>query len=111
MAQMTGPTTQPSFRQATESLATYAPVVGRVLLSLIFVMAGAMKFVNWQATADNMAAKGMPLVPVLLTAAAVVELLGGLSVLLGCRARLGALALFLFLIPTTLLFHDFWSYE
>jgi putative oxidoreductase len=53
----------------------------------------------------------MVLVPVFLVAAALVELAGGLSILLGCWARLGALALFLLLIPTTLIFHDFWAYE
>ena len=53
----------------------------------------------------------MGLIPVLLPAAAVLELAGGLSLLLGFRARLGALALVLFLVPTTLIFHNFWAYQ
>ena len=43
-------------------------------------------------------------------AALLTELAGGLSLLLGHKARLGALALFLFLIPVTLTFHNFWTY-
>jgi putative oxidoreductase len=58
-----------------------------------------------------MATKGMPLIPLFLVGAIVCELVGGLSLLLGYRARLGALLLFLYLIPTTLVFHAFWQYE
>ena len=49
-------------------------------------------------------------VPLFLAGAIAFELGGGLSLLLGYRARLGALALFLFLIPVTLVFHNFWTY-
>jgi len=90
------------------------PVValaGRSLLSAIFLMSGAMKIMNWSKTADSMAQEGMLLVPFFLAGAIAFELLGGLSVLVGFQARIGALLLFLFLIPTTLIFHDFWSFE
>lgn len=33
-----------------------------------------------------------------------------MSVLAGYKARLGALALFAFLIPVTLVFHSYWTY-
>src|SRR5688572_32273361 len=49
-------------------------------------------------------------IPFFLWAAVAVELCGGLSVLFGYMTRLGALALFLFLIPVTLTFHNFWTY-
>jgi putative oxidoreductase len=49
-------------------------------------------------------------VPFFLVGAVGFELGGGFSVLLGYKARLGALALFLFLIPVTLTFHNFWTY-
>jgi len=53
----------------------------------------------------------MLLVPVFLVLAIGFELIGGLSVLLGVKARWGALLLVAFLIPTTLIFHDFWQYD
>ncbi len=114
MAQLTTPeTTRRSLapRDAVDSLTYIAPLAGRILLSLIFLMSGVMKFVAWDQTAGHMASKGMPLIPVLLPLAALVELAGGLSILLGWQARLGALLLFLYLIPTTLIFHNFWSFE
>lgn len=53
----------------------------------------------------------LPLAPTLLVIATVVELLGGVLILLGIQVRFGALILALFLIPTTLLFHNFWDLE
>ncbi len=86
-------------------------LLGRVLLSGIFLMSGVMKIMKWSATADRMSAEGMPAAPFFLAAAIALEIGGGLAVLLGYQARLGALALVLFLVPATLIFHDFWTYE
>ena len=44
-----------------------------------------------------------------MPASGILALLGGLSVLLGYRARLGALALVLFLVPVTIMMHNFWT--
>lgn len=89
----------------------YASLVGRILLALIFLGSGFSKVTAWSATAGYMVAKGMPMVPVLLAGAALLELAGGLAVLVGYHARIAAWALFLYLIPTTLIFHNFWVLE
>lgn len=88
----------------------WAPA-GRLLLAAIFIMSGFGKFADWAGTAGYMASKNLPAIPVLLVIAACAEILGGLSVLLGWKARWGALALILFLIPTTFIFHNFWAYQ
>ncbi|RMG94678.1 MAG: DoxX family protein [Deltaproteobacteria bacterium] len=88
----------------------YLYPVARTLLALIFVASGLAKIPGWDRTAAMMAAEGMPWVPLFLVGAIVVEVLGGLSVLFGYRARWGALALAAFLVPTTLIFHDFWTF-
>lgn len=87
-----------------------APIPGRLLLSFIFLMSGYGKIVGWSGTAGYMAKAGMPAVPLFLVLAIVFELGGSLMLLLGFRARFGALMLILFLIPTTLIFHHFWSF-
>ena len=57
-----------------------------------------------------MASKNMPLISVLLPLAGIVEIAGGfLSLLVGFRARFAAILLFLYLIPTTFIFHNFWA--
>ena len=90
-----------------------------ILLGAIFIFAGANHVVHWQSAAARMTANGMAmedvlggggeiLVHAMLALAVVLMLAGGLSVVLGVFARFGALMLLAFLIPTTLIFHDFW---
>lgn len=109
---MSQPLTRTTWRpQALSAEAVpFIPLLGRIFLSAIFIMAGVTKFLDWGGTAASMEAQGLPMVHVLLPIAALVEIAGGLMVLAGCYARLGALLLFLFLIPTTLIFHNFWAY-
>jgi putative oxidoreductase len=87
----------------------YAPLAGRILLSLIFIISGAGKIFGFSGTAAFMASQGLPLASLLLTATIALEIVGGLSLLLGFKARWLALLLFLFLIPTTIIFHNFWA--
>jgi putative oxidoreductase len=88
-----------------------AAFIGRILLALIFVVSGVGKITGYAGTAAVMAAKGLPMVDVLLPLTIAVELGGGLLLALGWKARWAAAALFLFLIPTTLIFHQFWGLE
>jgi|YNPMSStandDraft_2_1061718.scaffolds.fasta_scaffold80000_1 putative oxidoreductase len=94
-----------------KGLICWAPLLGRICLSAIFLLSGINKVTNWEQTAQYMQAQGMPLVPLFLLGAIVLELAGGLSVLLGYQARLGATLLILFLIPATLIFHNFWVFQ
>jgi putative oxidoreductase len=86
-------------------------LVGRVLIAMIFISSGLSKIPGWDATASYMASKGVPWVPLFLFPAIFVEVLGGLSILVGLRAKLGATALILYLIPVTLIFHNFWAFN
>lgn len=90
---------------------SFSLLIGRILLSLIFILAGVGKFMDYEGTAQYMASKGMTMIPVFLYSAAVVELLGGLALLIGYKIRIAAIVLILFLIPTTLIFHDFWNVD
>jgi len=84
-------------------------LAGRVLLSAIFLTSGISHILQWRASTDLMQQKGVPLPNLLLALAILCLLLGGISVLIGLRARLGATLLILFLIPTTLVFHGDWT--
>lgn len=83
----------------------YAPLIGRLLLGLIFVMSGINKISSFAGTQQYMASQGIPMTSLFLVGAIAVEVLGGLSVILGYKARWGAAVLFAFLIPATLIFH------
>lgn len=80
-------------------------LAARVLLSALFLMSGINKILNPADTQQYMASYGMPLTGLFLMGAIALELAGGLSVLLGYKARWGAIALIIFLIPATLIFH------
>lgn len=85
----------------------YIPLIARIFLAAIFLRSGISKILDFGGTQQVMAANGIPLAltGLLLIGSIIFELAGGLSVLLGYKARLGAIALILFLIPTTLIFH------
>lgn len=89
----------------------FVPLIARTLIAAIFLMAGTEKVFDFSGTQQYMASKGMPLTALFLVGAILAELGGGLSVLLGLKARWGATALFLFLIPTTLIFHTEFSVQ
>jgi putative oxidoreductase len=88
----------------------YLSLFGRVLLGLIFLISGTHKIADSQGTQQYMVMMGMTWMTTLFyLGAVVVEVAGSLSLLLGYRARAGAWLLFLFLIPTTLIFHTNFS--
>ena len=94
-----------------DNLSRYALLLGRILLSVIFIGSGLNKIGDWSGTASFMASYGMTAIPLFLIGAIVFEVLGGFAILTGYQARLGAVALFIMLIPTTMIFHGFWAVE
>ena len=87
----------------------FAPVVGRFLIALIFLLSGIGKITGYASSAGYMASKGLPMIDVLLVASIVIEIGGAAMLIFGWKASLGALALFLWMIPVTLIFHNFWA--
>ena len=86
-------------------------IASRVLLTLIFLVAAAGKLLDFNGTARDMAARGVPIAPVLLAVAIALEITGALLILAGFHARLGAILLILFLVPVTIVMHNFWASE
>ena len=80
-------------------------LIGRILMVLIFLNSGIGKIGNFAETAQLMAKFGMPYTPFFLLGSIFLELVGGLSIVLGHFTRLGTLLIILFLIPATLIFH------
>lgn len=86
-----------------QTLTPYAAPAGRVLLALIFIMAGAQKITGYAGTQGYMEMMGVPggLLPLVI----LTELGGGIALLIGWQARLTALALAGFSLLSGLLFH------
>ena len=86
-----------------------AALVGRVLLALIFVVSGFGKIGGFERTAGYIASKGLPLPEAGVVVSILVELGGGLMLMLGWRARWAALALAVFTVFAAIFFHNFWT--
>ncbi len=85
----------------------YFVLLGRILYSLIFIMASFSHFSK--GTIEYATTHGVPMASILVPLSGVIALLGGLSVLFGFKARFGAWLLVLFLIPVTFMMHKFWG--
>lgn len=84
-------------------------LVARILIGALFLWSGAAKAVHWKGSTEHMQFKKLP--KSLLPAAILLQIIGGLSVLLGYEARVGALLLIVFIIPSAIKMHDFWNTE
>lgn len=93
----------------TDIINKFGPLAGRTLLAIIFLMSGISKIGGFAGTAGYMASKGLPMVDVLLVLTIVIEIGGALMIISGYMARLGAAALFLWMIPVTFIFHNYWA--
>lgn len=84
----------------------YAVPIGRALFSCIFLLSALGNFTS-QAI-DYATSRGVPMASTLVPLSGVLLLLGGLSVALGFKTRIGAALLALTLIPVTFMMHRFW---
>jgi putative oxidoreductase len=90
------------------SSGSIVPLIGRILMSPVFLLSGINKIMAFSMMTGYVAAAHLPLPKVSLACAAAIEILGGLAILTGFQTKVAAWVVFLFLIPTTLLFHNFW---
>lgn len=84
------------------------PLLGRILFSAMFIVSGMGHF------SDQMigyaASQGVPAASLLVPLSGVLAIVGGLSILFGFGARLGAWLIVAFLVPVTFMMHAFWNF-
>jgi putative oxidoreductase len=83
----------------------FAPLIGRILIALLFVPAGFQKLTGFQGSVGYAESAGMPLPALAIAAAIAIELGGGLLLLVGYKARWVAAAMALFSVVAALFFH------
>jgi len=89
----------------------YVALIGRILYSLIFIFSGFGHIFNLKQMSQYTASMGVPLPTVATLVTGLMILLGGLSILLGYKVKIGALLLIVFLVPTTFIAHAFWGIQ
>jgi putative oxidoreductase len=95
-------------QSASVSLEGAGPIalVGRLLFVLVFLMSGPMHFTS--PIIAYAASQGVPLASIAVPFTGLLALAGGLSILLGYRAKIGAWLIVLFLAGVTPMMHKFW---
>jgi putative oxidoreductase len=85
-------------------------LIGRLLLGGMFLLAGIGKFGGLAGTAGYIASVGLPMPGVLAFLTATLEVVAGAALIAGFQARWAALALAVFTVAATVLFHNYWAF-
>ena len=85
-------------------------LVARILLAAIFISAGFSKLMGFDGTTAYIASNGLPMPMVLAGLTIVLEIVGGVAIVIGYRARIAGLLLGLFTLLAALIFHNFWAF-
>jgi putative oxidoreductase len=86
-------------------MTNYLHPVSRAFVALIFIISGLGKVAAFAAVAGMMGGAGFPAPSLFLLAAITIEIVGGTLLLLGWQTRPAVIALIIFLIPATIVFH------
>ena len=84
-------------------------LVGRILMSFLFIPAGFGKIGGFAGAVGYAASAGMPMPEIAVGIGLCVEILGGLAILLGWGTRYAALLLAFFTLVASFFFHAYWS--
>jgi uncharacterized membrane protein YphA (DoxX/SURF4 family) len=87
----------------------YLFLLGRILYGGFFLLNAYRHFTRAAAMAPYAGSRGVPAPKAAILGSGVLLLLGGLSILLGVRPRLGILCVVLFLLPVTFTMHNYWA--
>jgi len=86
-------------------------LIGRIIFGGFFIMSGINHFTNAGMMSGYAKSKNVPASYLTVVGTGVMLVLGGLSVLLGLFPVLGLILLIVFLVPTSMLIHDFWTVQ
>ena len=84
----------------------YLPLLGRLLIGIPFLISGIGKVSAYAGTVAYISSVGLPLAPLGWVIAVIVEIGGGILLLVGVRTRIVALVLALFTLSTAAFFHN-----
>ena len=85
-------------------------LVARILMASIFISAGFSKVFGFDGVTAYIASKGLPMPMIIAGLTVALEILGGLAIIVGYKARIAGLLLGLFSILAAFIFHNFWAF-
>lgn len=85
----------------------FVVLLGRILFSFIFLRSGFGHFSS--QTISYADSHGVPAASVLVPVSGILAIIGAISIIIGYKAKIGAWLIVVFLIPVTLMMHNFWT--
>jgi len=85
------------------------PLLGRLMMTYIFATSGIGKMFGWSGNVAYMSTTHLPMIPLLLAVAMVIEVAGSLCLVTGYQARMAAFVMFWYTTAVTILFHNYWA--
>ena len=86
-------------------------IVGRILYGGTMVFCGISNYMQLKMVAELAESKGTPVPRLSVIVASTILILGGLSILANYQIKIGVLLIWVFLVPVTLIIHNFWTVE
>ena len=86
----------------------YLPLLGRGGIALIFVVQGLHKIMEFPEVMLELQGKSLPLAGLILVFVIIIELLGGIMIMLGYKTKFCASVMSVYLILVTCIFHPIW---
>ena len=86
----------------------YLPLFGRMGISLVFILMGLEKCLDFDAFYASIGNKGIPLATILLVIVIAIEFVGGIAVAIGIYTKPISMVMAFYLVVTTALFHPIW---
>jgi putative oxidoreductase len=86
-------------------------LIGRIIVGIYYIFSGLNHFIKLEMMSGYTASKGVPLPKLATMGSGLLLIIGGLSFLLGFQPLIGVVAVILFLIPGSFLFHNFWAVQ
>jgi putative oxidoreductase len=87
----------------------YLSLAGRLLMAFLFLPAGISKIFGFAGTVGYIGAMGLPAPTLAAIAAILIEVVGGAALVLGFYTRFAAIALAVFTLIASVVFHAFWA--
>lgn len=92
-------------------LKEFTILIARICISSLFLWAGVAKIIEWKGTIEYMRSRHVQHTTLFLVLAVMLQIFGGLSILVGYHTHIGAILLIIFTIPAAVKMHAFWNFR
>jgi putative oxidoreductase len=92
-----------------KSIENTVNLIGRILIASLFLPAGISKLMGFDGTVAYFSSLGLALPAVLAVAVIVIEIVGGISLIVGYKTQMTAIILALFTLGASIIGHAYWA--